>query len=378
MDRLFKRAFGDEEPTRWGSGWVSGVLAVLCGFLALGGVLCFHFPELLTSPGLRSRYPVPLLRLLLQALLVLGLVFSLLSAYLRRRKVLALTGASLSLLAAGLGGGAVPLPQTVETEVGLGFDWFLINLFVLTVVFVPLERALPRDPDQLVFRPGWTTDGVHFLFSHLAVQLFTYLALTPVSALRDRLLPAELVEVGARLPVAVQVLAVLLLADLTQYWVHRAFHRVPLLWRFHAIHHSSATLDWLAGSRLHLLDALVTRTLALAPALFFGFSESALGYYLAFVSVHAVFIHSNFGARLQWLEPFVVTPRIHHFHHADEAEALDKNFAVHLPFLDRVFGTFFLPKERWPQKYGLGKGRTVPESWAGQIVAPFRSSPRRS
>ena len=166
----------------------------------------------------------------------------------------------------------------------------------------------------------------------------------------------------------------MLLADLTQYFVHRAFHRFPWLWRFHAVHHSSRTLDWLAGSRLHIVDATATRGLALVAPILLGFSPAAIGAYLVFVSFHAVFIHANFGARLGWIEPFLVTPRIHHFHHADEPEAIDKNFAVHLPWIDRLFGTRFLPAERWPRGYGIS-GDPMPESWTRQLVAPFRRRP---
>ncbi len=65
-------------------------------------------------------------------------------------------------------------------------------------------------------------------------------------------------------------------ADLVQYGVHRAFHRVPALWRFHAIHHSIREMDWLAGSRLHFVDVVVTRALVVLPAFTLGFSEPAL------------------------------------------------------------------------------------------------------
>src|SRR5690606_17877607 len=60
-------------------------------------------------------------------------------------------------------------------------------------------------------------------------------------------------------PLALQFLGCVLVADLTQYGIHRAFHRVPWLWRFHAVHHSVETMDWIAGSRLHLVDVIVTR-----------------------------------------------------------------------------------------------------------------------
>jgi lathosterol oxidase len=104
-----------------------------------------------------------------------------------------------------------------------------------------------------------------------------------------------------------------------------------------------------------------------------GASPSAVALYLAFVSFHAVFIHANFGAGLKPLEDFLATPRFHHFHHAAEAEAIDKNFAVHLPVIDRIFGTRFLPETRWPQGYGVPDG-CVAGTYLAQILDPFRAS----
>ena len=102
-----------------------------------------------------------------------------------------------------------------------------------------------------------------------------------------------------------------------------------------------------------------------------GASAPAIGVYLAFVSFHAVFIHANFGAGLTWIEPFLVTPRYHHFHHAAEAAAIDKNFAVHLPVLDRIFGTQFLPAKSWPGRYGVLDFHVAP-TYVAQIFDPFR------
>jgi lathosterol oxidase len=145
---------------------------------------------------------------------------------------------------------------------------------------------------------------------------------------------------------------------------------VPWLWRFHAVHHSSRALDWLAGSRLHLVDAVLTRALVLLPLSVLGFAEGALGAYLVFVSFHAVFIHANVRFRLSAIEPYLVTPRFHHWHHAAEAEARDRNFAVHLPWLDRLFGTVHFPGDAWPSSYGL-TGEAVPGGYLGQLAYPF-------
>lgn len=95
---------------------------------------------------------------------------------------------------------------------------------------------------------------------------------------------------------------------------------------------------------------------------------------MAFVSVQATFIHANVRLEFAPLRWIVATPRFHHWHHAAEAEAVDKNFAVHLPLLDRIFGTAYLPQGRWPAAYGLAGGASLPDGYARQLVAPFRRS----
>jgi sterol desaturase/sphingolipid hydroxylase (fatty acid hydroxylase superfamily) len=371
LDFLFKRTFGDEESTALGSGWASGVLSVLAGAVALGGVLCFQFPEWLTTPAFRSHYSIPLLRRTVQLLLVVSFVSGALSLALRRRKVLGATGIGLCLAASLLGGSSIPLPGRIDAQVGLGLDWFLLNLLLLAAVFVPLERAWPLRPDQSAFRRGWTTDGVHFLVSHIGVQLFSIGALAPAIWLGRRLSHEAWSERVQSAPWAVQFVLIVIVADLAQYWAHRALHRFPPLWRLHAVHHSSRAMDWLAGSRMHPIEALLVRGCVLFSLSCVGFSASAVGAYLVFVSFHAVWIHTNIKGNFAWLEPFLVTPRIHHFHHALEQEAIDKNFAIHLPALDRLFGTRYLPEGQWPTVYGLGTD-WMPEGYWAQLTAPFR------
>jgi Fatty acid hydroxylase superfamily len=91
--------------------------------------------------------------------------------------------------------------------------------------------------------------------------------------------------------------------------------------------------------------------------------------YLIFVSFLAVFIHANVRLDLRALDWVLVTPRFHHWHHA--ASPVDKNFAVHLPWLDLLFGTAYLPAARWPAAYGI-EGHPVPEGYWRQLAWPFR------
>src|SRR6185503_550916 len=132
---------------------------------------------------------------------------------------------------------------------------------------------------------------------------------------------------------------------------------------------------WLAGSRLHLVDVIVTRGLTYVPIFVLGFSETALMVYVFVVATQATFIHANVRWVFRALQPFVVTPAFHHWHHSAEREAIDKNFAVHTPLWDRLFGTYYLPG-RWPAAYGLADGREVPRRWIGQLVYPIRRPTR--
>jgi lathosterol oxidase len=171
------------------------------------------------------------------------------------------------------------------------------------------------------------------------------------------------------LPWLVQFLLAVLVADVAEYWIHRALHEVPWLWRFHAIHHSSKSLDWIAGSRAHLVDDLIIRGLMLIPMMFI-FSQSIITAYLLFVTIHATWAHTNFGPTIQWLEPWLVQPRFHHWHHTSQKEAIDKNYCIHFPWIDKLFGTYYLPQEGWPQTYGLNN-EPIPAGFWGQAFYPF-------
>ncbi len=292
LDRWFQRVFDDNAPSRLGTGWASGVVSVFLGSLALGAVLVLRFPSWLSTARFRALYPLPLLRAVIEGVIVLAFVAGVASLLLRRRKVLGLTGCAFSLAAAILGGGSVAVAAEVKSTATLGLDWFLLNLLLLALLFVPLERLFPMRAGQSTFRPEWTTDGVYFLVSHALVQALSFFILLPATALGRVFHPAGLQAAIGSQPFLVQVLEIVLVADLAQYVVHRAFHQVPALWPFHAIHHSSRDLDWLAGSRLHLLDAVATRALVLVPLSVLGFAESALAAYLG-VRVLPCRLHSR-------------------------------------------------------------------------------------
>ena len=366
-----------DEPRHFGSGWLSGTLSTALGLLGLGAVLCFRYPALLTMPELRALYPLPYVRALLHVVLVTAFGLGVISVCLRRRKALGAAGIAATLIAALLGGSRVPVDGEIRSGPFLGVDWFLLNVIFYSAVFIPLERLFALRPGQPVFRREWRTDLAYFFVSSLLVQVFTLLTLKPAMVLFDWARAPAVAAAVAALPAPAQFAAILVLTDLTQYWIHRAFHRVPVLWRFHAVHHSAESMDWLAGSRLHLVDVAVTRGLTYVPIYVLGFAEGPLFAYVAFVSVQATFIHANVRFGFGPLRFLLATPQFHHWHHAADPLAVDKNFAVHLPVLDRLFGSYHLPDGGWPAAYGITGGAMVPDGYVRQFTHPFRGAGAR-
>ncbi len=168
-----------------------------------------------------------------------------------------------------------------------------------------------------------------------------------------------------------QFAEIMFLTDLAQYWMHRIFHRVSFLWKFHAVHHSAKTMDWLASSRMHVVEIVCLRGVTVIPMYVLGFSQPALYAYLLFVYFLSALVHSNLRINFGFLEWLLVSPRFHHWHHAVEKEAIDRNFAVHFPLLDWLFGTYYLPADgKWPGGYGIGNN-PVPSGFVKQFVHPF-------
>ena len=145
-----------------------------------------------------------------------------------------------------------------------------------------------------MFRSEWLTDIVYFLSTHLPIQITTFLILLPATQLSSVLNIPVLTRAVGHLPWIVQFFLAVLVADLAEYAIHRAFHKVPFMWRFHAIHHSSKSLDWIAGSRSHIVDDVAVRGFILIPMMCV-FSHNMLVAYLFFVNIHATWAHCNYG-----------------------------------------------------------------------------------
>ncbi|WP_266183038.1 sterol desaturase family protein [Dyella humicola] len=356
-----------------GLGKISSVVALSLGFLSLLGVLAFHFPEYLTTPDLRHKYSVDTLRqLLLVALLVAG-GMSLANIILGRMRRLSMVAFALVIVATVLGGSRVPVGDFPDHTPYIGLDWFILDLLGSTLVFVVIEKLFPLYKGQSLFRKEWQTDLKHFAVNHFIVGLALLVVNFLLHHLFGWLVRSDFQQFVQHIRFVPQLLLCVLVADLAQYWAHRAYHEVPFLWRFHAVHHSVKTMDWLAGSRQHMFELIATRVCVLAPLYILGFSEAVMNAYIIVVGFQAVFNHANVHLRWGPLKYVIVTPNFHHWHHASDDEAIDRNYAAHYAFLDYLFGTAVKSPKKFPERYGV-VGDYMPDGFVRQQLFPFRGS----
>jgi sterol desaturase/sphingolipid hydroxylase (fatty acid hydroxylase superfamily) len=359
------------ELRRFGSGWIAGVLALAFALGALGLVLIIRQGALLSTPELAAVQNSELFRPALLATLIIAFLLSVVSLTLRPNKVLGGVAVTITLIASFWASLPAAGDLTGGRNIYFGLDFFILNVIFGGVLFIPLERLFPKRPEQPVFRGEWREDLLYYFISSMFVQIFAFTTFAPSNFILDAIKIDGLRAWVGALPLVVQIIAIMILTDFVQYWVHRAFHRVPFLWGFHAVHHSAKEMDWIAGARMHFMEIIVLRAATATPAFTLGFSETALQVYLLIVYVYSTFVHANLRWKLSWMEGFLVTPRFHHWHHGIEKEAIDVNFAIHFPLYDKLFGTHHMPEDKWPSGYGIG-GHPVPNGYWKQFLYPFR------
>jgi sterol desaturase/sphingolipid hydroxylase (fatty acid hydroxylase superfamily) len=359
------------EARRIGTGWFSGFFALLLSVVGLCLVVTLRWPQWAATPELAALRAWPGFRLLVHATLLIAYALALLSLLLRPQKVIGATALVTALAATLLGGAFVQPTEAHSWGIFFGIDFFVVNLIAKGLMFAPIERMFPHRAEQRLFRPEWQEDLSYFLLSSMLVQLMTFLALAPSQAIMATTggFAAFRAAIASQ-PWLLQFVEVMILTDFVQYWFHRAFHRIPFLWGFHAVHHSAPSMDWLAGARMHFVEIVLLRSITSLPLLTLGFSPSVMQAYIGFIYVYAALVHANLRGDFDRVGRYVVTPRFHHWHHALEPDAVDKNFAIHFPLFDRMFGTFLLPPGRWPESYGVPE--KVPPGYRAQFLYPFR------
>ena len=254
----------------------------------------------------------------------------------------------------------------------------LLALGVFSGIFFVIERWLGRGRAQKVFRRQWLTDATWWVITPLFTKQMVRLVIVLPALL---LVGAGLATVEglqlktytgfgplSRQPLWLQAIEIYVIVDFIGYWTHRLFHR-GRWWPFHAVHHSTEELDWLGSVRVHPVNDLVNKLLQVSPLLLMGFNPYVTLSTAPFLTFYAIFLHANVNWDFGPLRGVIASPVFHRWHHSRDREAWDKNFAGLLPLWDRLFGTYYMPRDRWPENFGIHD--PMPGNIFGQIWVPF-------
>lgn len=247
------------------------------------------------------------------------------------------------------------------------------------VLLFAAERLLPAAPERVPAAPGvpaarWRRWLRNVGFWAVNVWL-SPLVVVPVSALAADVAPAWRPEwwsgwAGLALDV--------LLLDFWIYWWHRANHEVPLLWRFHEVHHLDGFLDTTSAIRFHFGEVLISAGVRAVVIIALDVPIQSVLVFEALVLMAAIFHHSNLRlppALERGLARVVITPSIHWVHHHDRRADTDSNYGTIFSFWDPVFGTRSATRRTPDMTIGVERGRERP--FAQLLLRPFRSAAAR-
>ena len=301
--------------------------------------------------------------------------------------VLAATGA---FLAVGLVDGRHDLAAALEVSAvhrGSAIAWqgwsrTILDPFYwgfLAILFA-LQWRFPARPDQRGLSVGLGTDVMWFLsFNALSVTILAaYLAALDV-AYRHLLGGWTL-----HLPLDTAGLSILafVVTDLLAWWTHVLHHKVPVLWNFHAVHHSQEYLNALSDNREHVGETIVAATLVFVPSRLLGLdTTAAAGLTFLMIFVNA-FIHANIRTSLGPLRYVFISPQAHRVHHSAAPQHIDTNFGTVFACWDYLFGTRYHDHHDYPTtgihdptfpREDPTRPWAVPAAWARQMAYPVRT-----
>jgi sterol desaturase/sphingolipid hydroxylase (fatty acid hydroxylase superfamily) len=214
--------------------------------------------------------------------------------------------------------------------------------FLLAVSLVGCWEVLaPRRPQSVSKLLRWANNWLISILNSAMLSL-----VFPVLAVGVALLAAEnnwgLLN-ALKLPVLISIPLFIVLFDLAIYWQHRLYHRVPLLWRLHRMHHSDPEFDVSTGIRFHPLSIILSMLIKMLLIVALGPPPVAVLLAEIILNVTAMFNHGNI-----YLPPkvdavlrlFLVTPDMHRVHHSVSPEETNTNFGFNFPWWDRLFNTY--------------------------------------
>jgi sterol desaturase/sphingolipid hydroxylase (fatty acid hydroxylase superfamily) len=144
-------------------------------------------------------------------------------------------------------------------------------------------------------------------------------------------------------PEGIRIIMAIPMLDFVIYLQHVQFHRRPLLWRLHRMHHTDLDLDVTSGNRFHPLEIIISLAIKMAAVVLIGAPPTGVLAFEVILNVTAMFSHGNIRVPLpldRWLRLILVTPDMHRVHHSVIPRETDSNFGFCLPWWDRLLASY--------------------------------------
>jgi len=216
-----------------------------------------------------------------------------------------------------------------------------IILFSWVIFIIAWERISPYRKGLPFFREGFWVDLVWYTIIQsyfLKILIFVYI----IPAIQNGINWHGFAFFKSW-SITEQVLFFLVTHDLYIYLFHRLQHSSKLLWRTHEAHHSGKEVDFLAGSRSHVVEIIINQTIEFAPIVIMGAHPEVIPIKALLDAMFGMFIHANVNVRFGKLKYFLNTPELHLWHHANYREVFHANFATKFSVWDYLFGTAYFP-----------------------------------
>ncbi|QEM09662.1 sterol desaturase family protein [Mucilaginibacter rubeus] len=229
-----------------------------------------------------------------------------------------------------------------------------IILFCWIGFIIAWERISPYRKGLKFFREGFWIDLVWYTLIQsyfLKILIFDYI-IKPLEAHFD----LSHLHLISNWPVALQVLFFLFTHDLYIYLFHRFQHSNKFFWRIHEAHHSGKEVDFLAGSRSHIMEIVINQTIEFAPIILLGANPIVIPIKAMLDAMFGMFIHGNIKVNMGKLKYIINSPQLHLWHHANYQEVFHANFSTKFSFWDYLFGTVYDPGHEpgdKPENWGL-------------------------
>ena len=238
----------------------------------------------------------------------------------------------------------------------LSYAW-IVSWLLLLERRLPYRRDWQRDDGQI--RP----DLGHTILNKGLVQI-TIIQLMSLEFFAHRGSGA----VGA-LPLWAQVVIGLVATEFGLYWAHRLSHEWPLLWRFHAVHHSVKRLWIVNTGRFHFVDSNISVLASVPFLLVTGISMDAIIWVSAITAYIGILTHCNVAMRGGWLNYVFNTPNLHRWHHSTNLAEGNRNYGQNLLLWDQLFGTYLNKPDRELAEIGIRE--RMPRRLLAQLLIPF-------